>query len=89
MVTKMTTKEVLIRYCVPCGHLPKAIALIKDILNSLGKEMNKEIKLTIVPWDGGVFEVWINGELVFNRKEEGGFPDSRAIVDLVRSKASN
>ncbi len=31
--------------------------------------------LTLVPSDGGVFEVEVDGSLVFSKKKEGRFPE--------------
>lgn len=35
---------------------------------------------------GGVFEVRIGGELVWSRKDEGGFPDVGALKRLTRDR---
>ena len=36
---------------------------------------------------GGVFEVTVDGQRVFSKKELGRFPDEGEVVRLVRSKA--
>jgi selenoprotein W-related protein len=35
---------------------------------------------------GGVFEVEIDGELVFSKKEKGHFPENEEILDLIDSR---
>ena len=42
--------------------------------------------LTLVPMGGGVFEVTVNGEKIYSKKETGQFPDPAAIVKAVRAK---
>ncbi len=39
----------------------------------------KEIQL--VTSSGGVFEVTVNGEKVYSKKETGAFPDSKEIIE--------
>lgn len=35
---------------------------------------------------GGVFEVTVNGEKIYSKKQTGKFPDPAAIVKTVRAK---
>ena len=42
--------------------------------------------LTLVPMGGGVFEVIVNGEKIYSKKETGEFPEPNAIVKAVRGK---
>lgn len=41
-------------------------------------------ELALVPGDGGVFEVWVEGQRVFSRAETGRFPESKELKQLVR-----
>jgi len=84
----MVKVKIVIKYCVPCGHLPKVIELTRAILNSLGQELNKNIEYSIIPWDEGVFEVWINNEIVFSRKDEKRFPEPDEIVQAVKNRCA-
>ena len=43
-----------------------------EIMNKFGQELTS---LTLVPSAGGVFEVSVNNELVFSKKDAGRFPD--------------
>ena len=42
--------------------------------------------LTLVPMGGGVFEVTVNGEVIYSKKQTGQFPDPAAIVKAVGAK---
>ena len=42
--------------------------------------------LTLVPGRGGLFEVTVNGEKIYSKKETGEFPDPEAIVKAVSGK---
>jgi selenoprotein W-related protein len=37
----------------------------------------------MVPGSGGVFEVTVNGKLIFSKKETGVFPDHEEIIKLM------
>ncbi len=41
--------------------------------------------LTMIPSGGGVFEVIINNQLVFSKKELNRFPNDGEVVDLIKS----
>ena len=43
-------------------------------------------ELTLLPSDGGRFEVTIDGELVYSKLATGSFPDSGAIEGEVRER---
>ncbi len=42
--------------------------------------------MELLPSTGGVFDVWINGELVFSRKQIDRMPEDSEIENLVKSK---
>jgi selenoprotein W-related protein len=44
--------------------------------------------LTLVPMGGGVFEVTVNGEKIYSKKQTGQFPDPAAIVKAVRARVT-
>ncbi len=39
--------------------------------------------MTLTKSGGGVFEVTVDGSLVFSKKAEGGFPEDQEAIDLV------
>ncbi len=43
-------------------------------------------ELALVPATGGVFTVVLDGEEVFSRKEEGRFPESKELKQLIRDR---
>ena len=63
-----------ITYCQPCGHQPQAMELVNQLLASYGMPLNRRLNLTLKPADKGVFDVVLNGNLVFSRGKEGRFP---------------
>lgn len=43
--------------------------------------------LTLIPGDGGVFDVRVNGEEVFSKLFEMRFPEPQEIIEAVRARA--
>lgn len=44
-------------------------------------------ELTIVPSGGGVFEVVVDGELTYSKKQTGRHAESGEVESLIRSRA--
>ncbi len=77
-------KTVRIRYCQPCGYMPRAFELAKSILDAHGMAYNKKLSVAMEPGDHGIFDVMIDEEMVFSKENEGRFPDNSEIVDRLR-----
>ena len=42
--------------------------------------------MALIPGTGGIFEIRLDGELVWERKRDGGFPDVKQLKQLVRDR---
>ncbi len=69
-----------IEYCTSWGYISKAMYLAKELL---GKYKNDISSLELIPSSGGVFEVTVNGNLIFSKKETGRFPEANEILDKI------
>lgn len=76
----MTTVE--IEYCVPCGHLDRAIGLQRAILQALERDLEA---VTLRTGEGGVFRVDVDGETIFDVAEDEFDVDE--IVRAVRQRS--
>lgn len=38
---------------------------------------------TLIPGSGGVFEIVVNGRLIFSKKQLGRFPETREVLELI------
>jgi selenoprotein W-related protein len=72
-----------ITYCTQCNWLLRAAWMAQEVLQTFGLEM---AAVTLVPGTGGIFEITLSGELVWERKRDGGFPDVRQLKQLVRDR---
>jgi selenoprotein W-related protein len=78
----MTAKPVLrITYCTQCNWLLRAAWMAQEALSTFSLELGE---VTLVPGTGGIFEIHLDGELVWERKRDGGFPDAAKLKQLVR-----
>ena len=77
-------KSVRIRYCQPCGYMPKAFELAKSILDAHGMSYNKNLSVAMEPGDHGIFDIFIDDEIVFSKEKEGRWPENSEIVDRLK-----
>jgi len=75
--------EVLIRYCLPCRYQPKAMQDADAILKEFGPELSG---LRLVPGDHGVYDVEIDGNLVFSLDQATRFPETQDLIRTIRER---
>jgi selT/selW/selH-like putative selenoprotein len=66
-----------IYHCTTCGFRSKA----EDVAKALKKEYG--VEADIRTGDTGSFDVYVNGELIFSRFEEGRFPENEELVEII------
>ena len=71
--------EVEIEYCVPCGFRQHALDVQDAVLNGLEQELDE---LSLVMGDHGVFQVTADGELVYDKAEDGSLDADDIVRDL-------
>lgn len=76
---------VTIEYCTQCRWLLRSAWLAQELLTTFETELNG---LTLIPGTGGVFEVRLNGEVLFSRKEASRFPESKELKQLIRDRVN-
>lgn len=72
-----------IEYCTKWGYLGRAVALIRKVLN---EHKNKISEVKLLPSSDGVFEVVLNDELIFSKKELGRHGEKDEIEGIIRGK---
>ncbi len=55
----------------------------QELLVTFDQEIGE---LALVPKTGGLFEVWVDGVLVWSRKEHGRFPELKELKQLLRDR---
>lgn len=80
----MSGPLISITYCTQCSWLLRASWMASELLNTFGTELGS---VTLVPGTGGVFHIDVDGQQVWERKRDGGFPDVVTLKRLVRDTA--
>ncbi len=80
------TPTVEITYCRLCGWGLRAAWMAQELLSTFAEELGS---VTLTPdVTGGVFEVRLDGALLWSRKEKGRFPDIKELKQLVRDRVA-
>lgn len=69
--------NVEIEYCVPCGHLTRAIDTQKAILEHFGRDIDG---VRLKTGHGGVFTIRVDGDQIFDNTK--GFDLDQIITDI-------
>ncbi|WP_112311850.1 SelT/SelW/SelH family protein [Pseudogemmobacter bohemicus] len=80
-VEKAPGPKIRFTYCTQCNWMLRTAWMAQELLSTFGQDLGE---VTLVPATGGVFRVELDGALVWDRKEQGGFPDSKQLKKLVR-----
>ena len=70
-----------ITYCTQCRWLLRAAWTAQELLVTFEQELDE---VALRPGTGGVFEVRVDGAVVFSRKAAGRFPEMKELKQLVR-----
>lgn len=75
----------VITYCTQCRWLLRATWVAQELLTSFTTDIGE---LALRPGTGGAFSVAIEGEVVWDRKIDGGFPEIGTLKRLVRDRVA-
>lgn len=75
--------HVEIEYCTQCHWLMRSAWMAQELLTTFESDI---AGLTLVPGGGGIFEVRLNKEVIFSRKQLGRFPESKELKQLIRDQ---
>ncbi|MGO7501184.1 SelT/SelW/SelH family protein, partial [Rhizobium ruizarguesonis] len=73
----MTEKaRVTILYCTQCHWLLRASWMAQELLHTFSDSHGE---VALIPATGGNFEIRVNGDLIWERKRDGGFPGPKEL----------
>jgi selenoprotein W-related protein len=78
--------SVSITYCAPCNFAPRAAWMALELLQTFRDAISG---LTLVPGRGGIFDVAIDGEVVFCRQALGRYPEPQEVREAIRERLDN
>lgn len=70
-----------LHYCTQCSWMLRATWMAQELLQSFSDDI---AAVTLVPGSGGIFQIEADGEVIWERKRDGGFPDAAALKRRVR-----
>nr|WP_299946267.1 SelT/SelW/SelH family protein [uncultured Microbulbifer sp.] len=73
--------SITIHYCVQCNWMLRATWMAQELLYTFADDLQQ---VALQPGTGGVFEIRIGENLIWERKRDGGFPSAKALKRCVR-----
>ncbi|WP_020208327.1 SelT/SelW/SelH family protein [Gilvimarinus chinensis] len=77
--------QIVIHYCNLCRWMLRSAWLAQELLSTFPDEIDR---VSLQPGDGGVFAVWLNDSLVWERQRDGGFPEAKELKQRIRDLVS-
>ena len=75
--------KVKITYCAECGYEAQALDLTKALMYEFGARLSA---IELIPWEGGTFDVSVDGEIVHSMRRDGGFPAQAVVNSAIRAR---
>ena len=79
----MSAVKVKITYCAECGYEPQTLDLAKALMYEFAHDL---ASIELIPWEGGTFDVSVDGELVHSMRRDGGFAEPDVVKRVIRTK---
>lgn len=77
---------ITIEYCPKCGWMLRAAYMAQELLTTFTDDINGVL---LKPAGiAGVYIISVNEEVLYDRKERGGFPEIKELKQLVRDKVN-
>lgn len=79
----MPEPMISISYCTQCNWLLRSAWMAQELLSTFATDLGG---VSLRPGTGGIFEIRLGDELIWERKRDGGFPDIRHLKQIVRDR---
>lgn len=84
-MTEQARPRLEIEYCTQCGWLARATWVAQELLTTFVDDLGE---VALIPGRGGVFEVRLDGELIFSRREAGRFAEPKELKQAIRDRVA-
>lgn len=68
-------------YCTQCNWMLRTAWMAQELLSTFGQDI---ASVTLIPGTGGIFQITLDGALIWDRKAQGGFPDVKQLKQMIR-----
>jgi selenoprotein W-related protein len=82
-VTGSDHPVVTITFCTRCNWLLRSAWMAQELIATFPDDLGA---VTLVPGTGGVFEIRVDGEVLWERRRDGGFPEITELKRRVRDR---
>lgn len=72
-----------IEYCTQCRWLLRSAWMAQELLTTFEQDLER---VSLVPGSGGIFDIRLNNELIFSRKDAQRFPETKEIKQMIRDR---
>lgn len=83
VAVKPAGPRIAIIYCTQCQWLLRAAWMAQELLTTFSTDL---AEVALVPGTGGVFRIDYDGDEIWERKRDGGFPDAKTLKQRVRDR---
>lgn len=81
--TILAKPRVVIHYCTLCNWMLRSAWLAQELLNTFSTDL---LEVSLRPGSGGIFEVWVDDALIWERKRDCGFPEAKQLKQRLRDQ---
>jgi selenoprotein W-related protein len=85
MTSDRARRRVTITYCTQCNWMLRATWMAQELLSTFADDVDE---VALIPGAGGVFCVTANNRVVWDRADEGGFPEITTLKQRVRDQVA-
>lgn len=75
--------RVEITYCSQCRFILRASWMAQELLMTFDTDLGE---VALVPAGGGIFEVRLDGELIWSKKQQGRYPEAKELKQMIRDR---
>ncbi len=76
--------KITIEYCPKCNWLMRSAWIAQELLTTFVEELGE---VSLRPSEvSGRFQVFLENEVIFDRKREGRFPEAKELKQIVRDR---
>ena len=72
--------KITVEYCAAWNYLPRATSLVDKIKEKLN------LSAELIKSGGGVYEITMNGELIYSKRRTGIFPEESEVIHKIRER---
>ena len=72
--------KITIKYCAQWNYLPRASSLGDELKKNLGADIE------LIAGSNGVFDITLDGTMIYSKLEKGRFPQTDDILNLIKKE---